>query len=92
VFIDDGKESDGKEAEANAFAANLLVPPATYDRLRATGPLTEAAVLRASREVGVAPGIIVGRLQHDGLLKYDQMNHLKERFAWAPTESEEAAA
>ena len=92
VFIDDGKGSDGKEAKANAFAADSLVPPTTYDRLRATSRLTEAAVLRASREVGVAPGIIVGRLQHDGILGYDQLNHLKERFAWAPTESEEAAA
>lgn len=92
VFIDDGKGSDGKEAEANALAADLLVPPANYERLRATSPLTEAAVLRASREVGVAPGIIVGMLQHDGLLGYDQMNHLKERFAWVPIKSEEAAA
>jgi HTH-type transcriptional regulator/antitoxin HigA len=92
VFIDDGTGSDSKEAKANAFAADLLVPPATYDRLRVTSPLTETAVLRASKEVGVAPGIIVGRLQHDGLLGDDQMNRLKERFAWVPIKSEEAAA
>ncbi len=91
MFIDDGSESDGKEAEANAFAADVLVPTTTYERLRPISPLTEAAILRASKEIGVAPGIIVGRLQYDGLLGYDRMNHLKERFAWAPSKSEEAA-
>ncbi len=45
-----------------------------------------------SGEVGVAPGIIVGRLQHDGLLGYHHMNHLKERFARVPIKSEEVAA
>ena len=92
VFIDDGKGSDGEEAEANTFAANLLVPPAIYGRLIATRPPSEPAVFQASKEAGVAPGIIVGRLQHDGLLRYDQMNHLKERFTWVPVKSEQAAA
>lgn len=91
IFIDDGKGSDGKEAEANAFASDFLLPPATYECLRATSPLSETAVLRTSKEVGVAPGIIVGRLQHEGVLKYNQMNHLKERFAWAPIKPKEAA-
>jgi hypothetical protein len=31
-----------------------------------------------------------GWLQHDGLLAYRQMNHLKERFTWAPVKSEDA--
>ncbi|HSB82533.1 MAG TPA: ImmA/IrrE family metallo-endopeptidase, partial [Candidatus Methylomirabilis sp.] len=92
VFIDDGNASDGEEAEANVFAANLLVPPAVYELLKATSPPSEPAVLRASKEAGVAPGVIVGRLQHDGLLRYDQMNHLKERFTWVPIKSEQVAA
>lgn len=49
VFIDDGRGSDGKEARANAFAADFLVPPATCERLRGAGPLTDAAVLRMTR-------------------------------------------
>jgi HTH-type transcriptional regulator/antitoxin HigA len=68
VFIDDEKESDGKEAEA------------------------KAAIRQAASDVEVAPGVVVGRLQHDGLLGYAQMNHLKERFALAPIKPEEVVA
>ncbi|HSB82571.1 MAG TPA: ImmA/IrrE family metallo-endopeptidase, partial [Candidatus Methylomirabilis sp.] len=92
MFIDDGDGSDGKEAEANTLAANFLIPPAIYERLKATNPPTEPAVLQASKEAGVAPGIIVGRLQHDGLLRYDQMNHLKKHFTWVPIKAEQTAA
>jgi Mn-dependent DtxR family transcriptional regulator len=30
----------------------------------------------------VQPGIVVGRLQHEGLLKYSHLNGLKMRLIW----------
>jgi len=91
VIIEDGNNSNGKEAEANAFAADVLVPPSTHERRRTTSPLTEGAIRQTARDAGVAPGIIVGWLRQDRILGYDRMNHLKERFSWVPIRREEPA-
>jgi hypothetical protein len=39
-----------------------------------------------------APGVVVGRLQHDGILRYNQGNRLKKRFDWASQPAKAAAA
>ena len=31
---------------------------------------------------GIAPGIVVGRLQHEGQLPWNHLNHLKLRLEW----------
>ncbi|HET8771784.1 MAG TPA: hypothetical protein VFM71_12440 [Gemmatimonadaceae bacterium] len=36
-----------------------------------------------ARRIGIAPRIVVGRLQHDGLIKHSPLNHLKVRLGWA---------
>jgi len=82
VYLDgDGSEGD-EEDQANRFAADLLVPPAATARL-ANIPKTADAVKAFAREIGVAPGIVVGRMQHDGLVPYrTKLNALKVRYAW----------
>lgn len=36
-----------------------------------------------ANEIGIAPGIVVGRLQKDGYLPYSQLNGLKVRYQFA---------
>lgn len=92
VFIDDGKSPrDAQETEADAFAVEVLNPPDGFARIRAALPLSEARIRHLAGEIGVAPGIVVGRLQHDGLLPFNQLNHLKRRFDWAPRKAQVAA-
>jgi HTH-type transcriptional regulator/antitoxin HigA len=92
VFIEDGTSpKDAKEAEADVFAADVLIPRDEFERIRAAHPLSEARVRNFAAEIGVAPGIIVGRLQHDGLLPFNQLNHLKRRFEWVPPKAQAAA-
>jgi HTH-type transcriptional regulator/antitoxin HigA len=31
---------------------------------------------------GVHPGIVVGRLQHENIIKYSQMSELKAPYVW----------
>ncbi len=92
IFIDDDTGKDGLEAEANTFAANFLIPPPAFKRLMKSTPVTEAAILRVAKEIGVAPGIIVGRLQHESLLQFSECNHLKKRFEWVSPTRRRAAA
>ena len=83
VFVD-GSDNDGNdmEIEANAWAANLLVPRAAWRRFTRLGAYTRAAVLQFAEEQGLAPGIVVGSLQHEGLLPWSHLNDLKARLQW----------
>jgi hypothetical protein len=72
--------NEDQESDADAFARDLLIPPAFAPGL---APLrTQADVTRFAEEIGIAPGIVVGRLQHDGHIGRDRMNSLKRRFEW----------
>ncbi len=82
VFIE-GKHLDcEKEEEANAFARDKLVPPARMRRLLKAGRPALAEIARFSDEIGIAPGIVVGRLQRDGVLPMDTGNKLKVFYSW----------
>ncbi len=82
VFIE-GKGLDGeKEEEANAFARDKLIPPAQLRRLLECGRPTLADIDRFSDEIGIAPGIVVGRLQHENVLPMDTGNKLKIFYCW----------
>lgn len=68
------------EREADAFAGTTLIPRQLEAELQYLQ--TDQAIVAFARRLGVAPGVIVGRLQHDGLVGWSQHNHLKHRFRW----------
>ena len=70
VFIDvDSDDKTDREIEANAFAREVLVPTAEYKKFISRGRFFTADIIDFSGRVGIAPGIVVGMLQHDGLPK-----------------------
>lgn len=71
-----------KEQEANRYAQNELVPERAMMRFIAVGSFTKASIRSFAIEVGIAPGVIVGQLQHRGLIDYTAHNDLKQRFKW----------
>lgn len=85
TFLDDFKgDGNDREREANEFASKTLIPDAHYERLKALDYRREGVVENFAAEIGIAPGIVVGRLQHDKLLTYRSgLNSLKLRFMWA---------
>jgi HTH-type transcriptional regulator / antitoxin HigA len=83
TFINTGGKgapgTDGAmEDEANRFAANQLIPRHHDSRL----PLlhTDADVKAFAREIGIAPGIVVGRLQKEKLWGWNRGNNLKRKL------------
>ena len=84
VFIEGLDSEDEREREANQFSANFLIP---QERLRAflnqPGNVSHDKILRFATELGIAPGIVVGRLQHEGVLPRTHCNSLKRRLEWA---------
>lgn len=81
IFIENGGAKDEFEEEADRFAADFLIPrdvQSELPNLRSKRRITEFA-----ERIGVHPGIVVGRLQHDGVLQYNHCNELKMRLKWA---------
>lgn len=77
TFIEGGAGlNDEQEQQANDFAATLLIPPVWSDRL--VGKAWSADKVEAlAGEIGVSPGILVGRLQFLGLVPRRSLNRLK---------------
>jgi HTH-type transcriptional regulator/antitoxin HigA len=82
VFLEgDDTLTTEEEAEANEFAANVLIP-AEFRGEMLRLPVDGRAVMRFARRVGVSPGIVVGQLQHYKRFLPKQLNNLKRRFTW----------
>ncbi|HEX7035477.1 MAG TPA: helix-turn-helix domain-containing protein [Pseudomonadales bacterium] len=79
--VENGMDADA-EREADAFAADALIPREFVPRLAALGANKEK-VRRFARELGIAPGIVVGRLQKEGYIPWSHLNGLKVRYSWA---------
>lgn len=77
---------DQKELEADSFAREWLIPEAEYRKFRRMDSRSCAAISRFAYELGIAPGIVVGRLQHDGVLARTKCNHLKKQIGWPDPE------
>jgi len=77
---------DALEQEANRYAANLLIPPADASRL-VGAPGRADVVLHLARQWGIAPGIVVGRMQYEKILPPSHLNDLKVRYTWANPEA-----
>ncbi len=84
IFVEgNGGGVSDLENEANAWASNFLVPRARWTAFKATMPRSKAEVLEIAQEQSIAPGIIVGMLQHDGVVPWaTNLNGLKCRFQW----------
>ncbi len=83
VFIEDRAGRGKQETEADAFARDLLIPPREYAAfVQRSDYRLRASVCSFARQQGIAPSLVVGRLQHDGRIPHSQLNGLRSRFAW----------
>jgi len=89
VFIEvqgnDREETDmiSKEKEADLFAQEMLIPKETYNNFITGNDFSADRIKRFAGQIGIAPGIIVGRLQHDNIISFSQGNKLKNRFRFS---------
>ena len=75
------------EAEANQFARDLLIPPEAWTTFCESGSFTPQSVRSFARSVKIAPFIVVGRLQREKRLPYNQLTSLKRRYEWRQSSS-----
>ncbi len=73
-------EMEQFEVEANRFAADTLIPPKALGEFVRGQTFTSESIHDFAAAIGVSPGIVVGRLQHDGILEHWQGNTLKQNL------------
>ena len=84
LFLEDSNGSDSdKERQANCFSEEMLIPAQKFSDFIAKQRLNKASIISFAKSVGIAPGIVVGRLQYKKILKPEFCNDLKQRFEWA---------
>ncbi len=72
--------SDEDEKAADKLSGDMLIASDDFECFKKKKDYSERGVLRFAKEQGIAPGIVVGRMQSEGLIKYSMMNNLKEKY------------
>jgi plasmid maintenance system antidote protein VapI len=82
IELDSDPAPSADEAEADEFAGMLLVPK-EYDERLVRARQSPFELRRIAGEIGVSVGIVIGQLQHRGVLAYGtRLNKLKTRYKW----------
>lgn len=79
-MIVEDEETSQREAEADQFAAETLIPQSAYESMVDAGRFNERTVSAFAKKIGVHPGIVVGRLQHEKRIEPNRLNGLRMRF------------
>ena len=82
IEADESARDAKKEQEADAFARDTLIPAQSMKAFLRRRVFACTAIRQFGYEIGIAPGVVVGRLQHDGLLPQNHCNELKRRLSW----------
>ena len=85
VFLNAGskemQEIDAKlEMEADEFAQNYLIPAKDFRRFSPTKYTTDAQIIQFAKSIGIHPGVVAGRLQHDGIIAANRCASLKQKY------------
>lgn len=81
VFIDlENAEVNDIEIEADEYARNILIPDNIYNKFIENNLFDEKNIKNFSLDNNISTGIIVGRLQKDGYIGWNQFNNLITRI------------
>ena len=81
IYLDVKKEGgSSEEEEADRFSRELLIPEKEYRAFIESGLFPPESIEKFASEIRIHPGIVVGRLQHDGLIDFSRCNHLKAKY------------
>ena len=72
--------SEDDERTANKWSGDMLIASKDFETFRRNRDYSERNVLRFAKAQGIAPGIVVGRMQLEGMIQYSMLNHLKEKY------------
>ncbi len=83
IFGEDGLKPQ-EEKEADTFARDWLIPLVAYRGLLSQSLIGERTIKDFAKQIGVAPGIVPGRLQYDRHISRQHLNYLKVGYQSPP--------
>jgi HTH-type transcriptional regulator/antitoxin HigA len=81
LFLEAKGMAGAEEHEANRFAADRLIPAASWATFQPIA-ITESAIRKFASSIGIDPGIVLGRLHNDQRVPWNRLNHLKVHYQW----------
>lgn len=80
----DTDETTKDETEANKWAADFLIRPADWKQFTNKGETTQPAIIAFAKQIGIAPGIVLGRLQRENPSLYKRRYTLTKKLDALP--------
>ena len=68
------------EMEADKFATNYLISPADFKRFAPSKYTSDEDIVNFANSIGIHPGIVAGRLQHEKIIPPNRCSKLKEKY------------
>lgn len=84
VFLEGSGSLQSKEDAADRFAFDILLPPGRFESILASGPPARESIRKLGASLELAPGVLVGLLQFQGIIPYSQFNDFKRLFKLRP--------
>lgn len=72
--------TDKDESDADEFARDVLIPPSSYKSFILGRNISENSIQEFANSIGIDAGIVVGRLQKEGIIQYNWYNKLKTKY------------
>lgn len=85
VFVSSSKQEmkamDEKlEEEADIFAQNTLIPICDYRQFAPSRYTSDAEIIAFAKKIGIHPGVVAGRLQHDHIIAQNRCSSLRQQY------------
>lgn len=68
------------ENAANRFSSNYLIPPQDYKQFILFPRITDVEIIEFAQRINIHPSIVLGRLQHDGIIPNNHYIYLKTKI------------
>ena len=71
---------DKLESEADAFAQSYLIPSNEYRLFAPSKYTSDKEIIAFADKIGIHPGVVAGRLQHDHIIAQNRCSTLKQQY------------
>lgn len=71
------------EKNADSWSRDKLISTEIFEEFKAQKAFSASSVVAFANNIGIAPGIVVGRLQNEGCIQHNMLNDLKEQYVIA---------
>ena len=72
--------NDKLEEDANNFATNYLISVAAMRKFAPSRYTSDIEIVEFAKSIGIHPGIVAGRLQHEKIIPQNRCSKLKEKY------------